>query len=316
MYQQITSNKRKSAALFAGFLLLYGVIGAGLYWYLGPAWGIGIVAIAVAVSMTALLRGEDVAVRIAGGQRIERKEQAPELWRMVENLSIVAGIPMPKLYISPDPSPNAFAAGRSPEAALVCVHQGLLDMLDEQELEGVIAHELSHVRNYDVRLMTYASILAGSIVLIVQIAARVGFWGGGRNRGGSGGGAANIIGLVIFIATIILAPLAASAIKLAISRKREFVADASAAELTRYPQALASALQQISSDQTAPTHPDDAIAHMMISAPLNMRGKESKLFATHPPASERIAKLMEMAGGVPHRHGQPVTQTFLEARGG
>ena len=309
MYEQIASNKRKSVALFAGFILLYAVIAAALYWYAGPGAAIAIAVLAVVISSTALFGGDDMAVKVAGGVRVERKEQAPELWRMVENLSIVAGVPMPRLYISPDPSANAFAAGRTPEKAVVCVNQGLLDLLDDRELEGVLAHELSHVRNYDVRLMTYAAVLAGSIVLLAQLGARVGFLGGGRDRRGGGGGP---IGLIILIATVVLAPIGATIIQLSISRKREFVADASAAELTRYPQALASALQQISGDDHAPTHDERAIAHMMIAPQLTVRGKKSSLFSTHPPTEQRVAALMEMAAGVPHQRGLPVAQTFRE----
>ncbi len=315
MYEQIARNKRKSVALFAGFLLLYGAIGAALYWYAGPGAAIIVAAITVGISATALFGGDDMAVRVAGGVRVERKEDAPELWRLVENLSIVAGIPMPRIYISPDRSANAFAAGRTPDKAIVCVHQGLLDLLDDRELEGVLAHELSHVRNYDVRLMTYASVLAGSIVLLAQIGARVGLLSGGRGNRSSGGGAAGIIGLVIFLATIILAPLGAAIIQLSISRKREFVADASAAELTRYPQALASALQRISGDDAAPAHDERSIAHMMIAPQLTKGGKTSKLFSTHPPTQDRVDALMEMASGVPHLHGAPVSQTFLERSG-
>lgn len=314
MYQQIASNKRKSVALFAGFLLLYGLIGWALYWYAGPEASIFVAVIAVGISSTALFGGgESLAIKMAGGELVERKEDAPELWRLVENLSIVAGIPMPKIYISPDRSANAFAAGRNPEQAVVCVHQGLLDLLDDRELEGVLAHELSHVRNYDVRLMTYASVLAGSIVLLAQLGARVGLLSGGRgNRNSSGGGAGGPIQLVVLLATLILAPIGAAIIQLSISRKREFVADASAAELTRYPQALASALERISGDDAAPAHDERTIAHMMIAPQLTPGGKTSKLFSTHPPTQDRIDALMEMASGVPHLHGAPVSQTFLE----
>lgn len=312
MYDQIASNKRKSVALFAGFLVLYAAIAGALYWYAGPGAAAIVAVIAVVISGVALFGGDDLAVRVAGGQHVERKEDAPELWRLVENLSIVAGVPMPKIYLSPDRSPNAFAAGRRPEGAIVCVNQGLLELLDDRELEGVIAHELSHIRNYDVRLMTFAAVLAGSIVLLAQLAGRIGFFGGGRNRGSGGGG---IIGLVVLIATVILAPIGAMIIQLAISRRREFVADASAAELTRYPQALASALHRIAGDDTPPLADETAIAHMMIAPQVNARGKKSTLFSTHPPTEQRVAKLMEMASGVPHQHGLPVSQTFLE-RGG
>ncbi|MEH3053220.1 MAG: M48 family metallopeptidase [Patulibacter minatonensis] len=314
MYEQITANKRKSFALFAGFLLLYGLIAYALYLYVGPIGGAITMGIAVVMSLTALFGGDDLAVRVAGGQRVERKEDAPELWRMVENLAITAGLPMPRLYISPDPSANAFAAGRTPEQAIVCVNQGLLNVLDDAELEGVIAHELTHVRNYDVRLMTYATVLAGSIALIAQLLSHALWFSGGRRSRDSGPG--GIIGLVAVVLVIVLAPIAATIIQLAISRKREYVADAGAVDLTRYPQGLASALMTISGDQTPPQRDERTIAHMMIAPQLTPGGRSSALFSTHPPTEDRIAKLMEMAGGVPHQKRTPVAQQFIEGQAG
>lgn len=308
MYEQIASNKRKSVALFLGFFVLYAAIAGAVYYASGPGGAIIVAVIAAVMTATTLFGGDDLAVRIAGGRQVMRKEDAPELWRLVENLAITAGVPMPRLFISSDPSANAFAAGRSPKTAIICVNQGLLDVLDPQELEGVLAHEMSHIRNYDVRLMTYAAVLAGSIAMIAQLAV---YSGGGRDRRGD----SNPLGIIILLFTLILAPLAATIIQLAISRKREFVADASAAELTRYPQALASALNQISGDGTPPTHNDNAIAHMMIAPPpMAARGEKARrsLFSTHPPTEERIAALLEMAGGVTHHHGQPAAQLFIE----
>jgi heat shock protein HtpX len=205
---------------------------------------------------------------------------------------------MPRLYIVEDESPNAFAAGRSPKQAIVAVTTGLLERLDEEELEGVLAHEISHIRNYDVRLMTWAAILAGSIALLAQIFLRAMWFGGGdRNRG------ANPIVLVVVIVSLILAPIAAVLIQFAISRRREYVADASAAELTRYPQGLASALEQISgAAKPSARLGNQAIAHLMIVAPLGARGHTSKLFSTHPPMEDRIGRLAQLAGGADHRH--------------
>jgi heat shock protein HtpX len=238
---------------------------------------------------------------VSGARRVERKEEAPELWRKVENLAITAGLPMPRLYIVPDESPNAFAAGRNPKQAVVAVTSGLLETVDEEELEGVLAHEMSHVRNYDVRLMTYAAVLAGSIALLANIMLRAMWFGGGRdNRGG------NPLVLIAVIAGAILAPVAAVVIQTAISRRREYVADASAVELTRYPQGLASALRTISGNAKPSARlSDGSIAHLMIAAPLGARGKVSTLFSTHPPIEDRIARLDEMAGGQTHRHGLP-----------
>ncbi|MGB0873113.1 MAG: M48 family metallopeptidase [Solirubrobacterales bacterium] len=307
MYEQITSNKRKSWLLMSGFLLVYTVIAYALYLWVGPVGTFVVAAIAIAMVLASLFGGDDLAVALAGGKKVEKKEDAPELWRMVENLSITAGVPMPRLYISNDHSPNAFAAGRTPEQALICVNRGLLEVLDDQELYGVLAHEMAHIRNYDVRLMTYAAVLAGSIALIAQLLTYT-LWFGGGNRNNSGGG--NIIALVAVLLTIVLAPIAATIIQLSISRKREYVADASGAELTRYPQGLASALNQISGNMVATDRPEEAIAHMMIAPSLNAKGKASTLFATHPPTEERVALLTEMAGGINHKHDRPVGSYF------
>ncbi len=301
MYKQISSNKRKSLALLVGFLVLYAVLGYLLSLYFGPAALIVAGTIAVFMLVINMWIADDLVAAVTGAQRIERKEEAPELWRMVENLAITAGLPMPRLFIVPDESPNAFAAGRTPRQAIVAVTTGLLERLDEEELEGVLAHEMSHIRNYDVRLMTWAAVLAGSIALLAQIFTRaLWFGGGGRDRGG---GAANVILLVVVVVSLILAPIAAVLIQFAISRRREYVADAGAAELTRYPQGLASALAAIS-EQAKPSRAlgNPAIAHMMIVAPLGGRGRSSKLFSTHPAPEDRIARLAQMAGGADHRH--------------
>jgi heat shock protein HtpX len=302
MYQQITSNKRKSLLLLGGFILLYAGIGWLLSLWFGE-WAFFVaLGIAVVMVIVNLYMGDDLVLAVSGAQRVESKDQAPELWRKVENLAITAGLPMPRLYIVPDDSPNAFAAGRKPEQAIVAVTSGLLERLDEEELEGVLAHEVSHIRNYDVRLMTYAAVLAGSIAMISQIFLRGLLWGG-DSREGRG---ANPVVLIVVLIALILAPVAAIVIQTAISRRREYVADASAVELTRYPQGLASALSVISGDTTtSPRLSNGAIAHMMIAQPLSARGRVSRLFATHPPIEDRIARLERMAAGQSHRHGLP-----------
>jgi heat shock protein HtpX len=311
MYQQISSNKRKSWLLMSGFLAIYAVIAYGLYLWVGPIGAFGIGALAIMMVLISLFGGDDMAVMAAGGKQVKSKDEAPELWRMVENLSITAGLPMPRLYISADHSPNAFAAGRNPDQALICVNQGLLDVLDDQELYGVLAHEMAHIKNLDVKLMTYAAVLAGSIAMIAQIIS-YGLFFGGNNREGGGGW----LGLIVILLTIILAPIAATIIQLSISRKREYVADASGVELTRYPQGLASALNQISGNMVATDRPEDAIAHMMIAPSMNARGKESTLFATHPATEDRVARLTEMAAGITHRHDRPVGSYFTIALAG
>jgi heat shock protein HtpX len=305
MYKQISTNKRKSWLLMSGFLAIYALIAYALYIAVGPIGSIAVAILAFVMVLISLFGGDDMAVLAAGGKQIKSKSEAPELWRMVENLSITAGLTMPRLYISPDPSPNAFAAGRNQEQALICVNKGLLDVLDDQELYGVLAHEMAHIKNLDVKLMTYVAVLAGSIALIAQIISYGMFFGGGNRDSGGGW-----IGIVVLLLTIILAPIAATIIQLSISRKREYVADASGAELTRYPQGLASALNQISGNMVPTDRPEEAIAHMMIAPTMNARGKESTLFATHPATEDRVGRLTEMAGGISHRHDRPVGSYF------
>jgi heat shock protein HtpX len=246
-----------------------------------------------------LYMGDDLVALVSGARHVERKEEAPELWRRVENLAITAGIPMPRIFIANDDAPNAFAAGRNPKQAIVFVTTGLLSRLDEEELEGVLAHELSHIRNYDVRLMTWAAVLAGSIALLANIFLRMLWFGGDRDRGGG----ANPLLLIAIVLGAILAPIAAVVIQLAISRRREYVADASGAELTRYPQGLASALRTISANAKPSVHlGNPSIAHLMIAPQVGPTGRVSKLFSTHPPTEDRIARLEQMAGGDEHRH--------------
>lgn len=305
MYEQIAANKRRSIMLLFGFLALYGLLGWLASLYLGTAALVIGGTVAVVMLVINLFMGDDLAVLVAGGKRISKKEDAPELWRLVENLSITAGLPMPRVYISADQAPNAFAAGRTPDQAIVCVTSALLHTLDEAELEGVLAHELSHIRNYDVRLMTYAAVLAGSIAMLSEAVLRILFWGGGDEEN------ANPIALIGLIAGAILAPIAAILIQMAISRRREYVADAAAVELTRYPQGLASALMKISTNMKPSNETGSrSIAHLMIAPPLSPLGRASKLFATHPPTEDRIARLTEMAGGQTHN---PHHQSYAKA---
>ena len=216
-----------------------------------------------------------------------------ELHRILENLAITAGLPKPRLYIIEDNAPNAFAAGRDPKHAVVAVTTGLLAQLDRSELEGVLAHELSHVGNRDILVMTVAVVLAGLITVVVDMFLRVSLFGGGGNRDRGG----NAVLAIVAILAIILAPIAAQLIQMAISRKREFLADASGALLTRYPDGLASALQKISSYQAPMRKASHATAHLFISNPFGTHeaGKFiAKIFSTHPPVTERIAALKGM----------------------
>lgn len=294
MYQAIDSNKQKSAflmALFVGILLAAGYV----YGYVTESGWFGL-GIALAISLVSTLvtwfAGDKIVLSTTGAQRIESREQATDLWNLVENLSITAGVPMPALYIINDASPNAFATGRDPEHASVAVTTGLLQRLNKTELEGVLAHELSHVKNYDIRWMMVVAILVGSIALLSDL-----FFRGGMVKGHSDkkrdGGWLMIIGLVL----LILAPIVGQLIKLAISRKREFLADASGALLTRYPEGLASALEKISQAGVPVQKAPSATAHLWISSPLHQEGKANfleKLFSTHPPVEERIRQLRDM----------------------
>jgi heat shock protein HtpX len=301
VYKQIASNKRNSILLLIGFLVLYGALGWLFSLWLGQAALFLALFIAVFMVIINLFMGDDLVALVSGARRVERKEEAPELWRRVENLAITAGLPMPRIFIANDDAPNAFAAGRNPKQAIVCVTTGLLARLDEEELEGVLAHELSHVRNYDVRLMTWAAVLAGSIALLANVLGQTLWFGGDRDRNGG----SNPLLLIGVIAGVILAPVAATVIQLAISRRREYVADAAGAELTRYPQGLASALRTIEANAKPSTHlSNPSIAHLMIAPQLGPSGRASKLFSTHPSTDDRVARLDEMAGGDVHRHEQ------------
>ena len=308
---QIRSNQRRSRWLFAGFLLVYTVLALASSFLLGgwpvtPSYAIlvGFAALSGVIIAFAWWGGDNMAVLVGGGKHATSREQCPALWDAVETMSIAAGIPMPRVYISSDPSPNAFAAGSNPDQAIICVNQGLLQILDKEELEGVVAHEISHIRNLDVRTMTFAAVLAGGIVILTQALARVLLFSGNNNNNS---GPLAIIGLVASILAIVLAPLVALMIQMSISRRREFLADASAAELTRYPQGLSSALKKISGSTVAPLHDEKAIAHMYISAPFK-KGKRSSLFATHPDPQERIRLLDELAAGQIHTNRPTLVQ--------
>lgn len=316
MYEQISSNRRRSRAMLAGFVAIYAAIGASTYLMFGW-WGAGVIAAgALATLGVSAWRGSKLPIELAGGERIERAADAPELWRRTENLAITAGIPMPELYVARrDFSANAFAAGRTPQEAKICVTQGLLNTLDDLELEAVLAHEISHIRNEDVRLMTYAAMLAGSLALLAQVVYGYAlFLAKSRSMAERlrrpDRRVATTNARLLAPVVVIVAPISALLVKSSISREREHLADASAVELTRYPQALASALQAIDEHPVrSPTRDERVIGHMMIAAPLRTSGRFGRFFASHPPIDERIARLTELAGGVQHQRGSVVAQT-------
>ncbi len=293
LYTQKGSNIRKTWLLMTAFFLLVIAIGYFMAWYLNNP---GILYIAVAFSIimnvTAYWFSDKIALAATGAKEADPSEFR-ELHRLVENLAITAGLPKPRVYVIDDPAPNAFAAGRNPEHAVISVTTGLLSRLDRSELEGVVAHELSHIGNRDILVMTVAVVLAGFISVIADLFLRMTFWGGGRDRDSKGNALFMIIGLV----GVILAPIAAQLIQLAISRKREFLADASGALLTRYPDALASALQKISSYDAPMRKASHATAHLFISNPFGPHEAGrfvARLFSTHPPVEERVAALVGM----------------------
>jgi heat shock protein HtpX len=292
LYTQQGKNIFRTWVLMTGFFLVVMAVGWFVSIYMGsPVYLWMAVAFSIVMNVTAFWFSDKIALASAHAKEAD-SVQYLELHRIIENLAITAGLPKPRIYIIEDPAPNAFAAGRNPKHSVVAVTTGLLERLDRTELEGVIAHELSHIGNRDILVMTVAVVLAGFISVIADMLFRVSLFGGG-NRDSK----VHPIVLVVGIVGIILAPIAAQLIHLAISRKREFLADASGALLTRYPDALASALAKISSYQAPMQHATSATAHLYISNPFGPAGAGSfmrKLFATHPPVEERIAALQGM----------------------
>jgi heat shock protein HtpX len=292
MYREIDSNKRNSVILMMIFIAV--IIGLG--YILEKAFGDGnytIVYMAIFFSifsvMISYFQGDKIALATTGAKPIV-KEDNRYLYNMVENLCIASGTPMPKLYIMEDVAINAFATGRKPEISSIAVTRGTLEKLTNEELEGVLAHELSHVKNYDIRFMMLVAVLVGAVAMMSNFFLRSRMFGG-RSRDDKGN--ANGIILIIGIILAILSPIIAELIKLAISRKREYLADASGALITRYPEGLASALEKISLDNQPMARASSATAHLFIASPFSGK-KISGLFSTHPPIEERIARLRGM----------------------
>lgn len=291
LYTHQGENLRKTWFLMGSFLILVIAIGYGVSWYMESSIILYIaVAFALIMNVGSYWFSDKIVLRMTNAHPATL-ESNRELYNIVENLSITAGLPMPKVYIVNDPAPNAFATGRDPEHAVVAVTTGLLQMLEKNELEGVVAHELAHIGNRDMLVMTVAVVLAGFIAILADFFMRMMLFGGGDNRD------RHPIFLVVAIVGIILAPLAAQLIKMAVSRKREYLADASGALLTRYPEGLASALEKISSYGRPMQKTSHATAHLFISDPYGNEKKKgigqkiSGLFQTHPPAGERIERL-------------------------
>ena len=294
MYSEISSNKWKSVLLFLAFFIFIGIFIwiINLFFFQGYFFIIGAAIVAIIFALISYYSGDKIVLAMSHAKEANKKDHA-HLINTVEGLSIAAGIPQPKVYIIPGAQINAMAMGTSPKKASVAVTEGALQKLNRQELEGVIAHELSHIKNYDIRVMVLASVLVGIIVFTSEIMLRS-FLFGGISNGNREGGRSNLIFIVIGIVLLLLAPAIAQIIKLAISRKREYLADASGALLTRYPKGLADALKKIKNDTSELNTASNANAHMYISSPFKKKQWFAGLFQTHPNVDDRIKKLEAM----------------------
>ena len=300
MFELIRANKRRSVALIASFCVVLGLVGAAFGLYIGNGLVGTIVALVFSggMSMVSYWKADKIALSVSRAYPAD-PVQYQRLHNLVEGLCIASGLPKPAVYLVDDPAPNAFATGRDPKHAAIAVTTGLLEKLNRVELEGVLAHELSHIRNYDILVSTLAVTLVGAVALLTNLAIRMMWWNGGRvNRDGDrdGGNPLAIVGLVL----LIFAPIIAKAMQAAISRKRETLADVSACQMTRYPPGLISALEKLRDDVTVTHAASTATAHMWIEQPMagvgdgGKMGRWNKMFDTHPPLQERIALLREL----------------------
>lgn len=295
MYNEIASNKRRSVILitiFIAFIILLGYV-YDRVWGMGGYSGV-IIAVFVSFFMTAVsyFQGDKIALYTNGAKPIT-KEENRYVYNLVENLCITAGLPVPKIYIIEDLAINAFATGRKPELASIALSRGAIEKLTNEELEGVISHELSHIKNYDIRFMMLVAVMVGTIALLSDMMWRIRFFGGRRSEKSEEGGQLGVIILIVGVILAVLSPLIAELIKLAISRRREYLADASGALITRYPEGLASALEKISQENLPMQHAATATAHLFLASPFKEKSMKS-LFSTHPPITERIIRLRKM----------------------
>ncbi|MBT1606593.1 MULTISPECIES: M48 family metalloprotease [Curtobacterium] len=293
MYSAIARNKRNTVVIVLVFLLIIGALGF-LGGYLAGNVSIGFIVLVVALGYAVLqyFLAARQATAIAGGVEIDRVSE-PRLWRTVENLAIATGMPMPRVFVIPDPAPNAFATGRDPEHAVVAATTGLLELMDDQELQGVMAHELGHVRNYDIRVSTMVFGLVVAVGLIADVLLRISIFSGlsgGRNRNSDNGGSANPVLLIAGIVAVIVAPIAAAGVQAAVSRQREYLADATGAMTTRHPEGLARALEKLGAYGRPTQTQNSSMAHLWIADPMRP-GVMDRLFSTHPPLPDRIARL-------------------------
>ena len=296
MYRAIAANKRNTIFIIALFLIIIAALGfVASYIWGGGSYTIFIGTIIGALAYTAFqyFAASGQALAISGAHEIQKSDN-PRLYRIVENLAITNGLPMPKVYIISDPAPNAFATGRDPQHAVVAATTGLLELMDDAELEGVMAHEIGHVQNYDIRVTTVVFGLVVAIGFLSDILLRMSFFSGGNRNNNNNGG--NPIVLILGLASIVIAPLVAGVVQAAVSRQREYLADATGAMTTRHPDALASALQKLAEYGQPMRRQNTSMAHMWISDPTKP-GIIDRLFSTHPPLGERIKRLGEIGRG-------------------
>lgn len=298
LYKQIASNKRKTWILLIVFFLLLAIVGyaVGFLFMNSGIWGVTVaMIIGFIYALTMIFQSTEIVMSMNGAREVDMNEE-PVLYHVVEDMAMVAQIPMPRVFIIDDASLNAFATGSNPQNAAVAATSGLLAIMNREELEAVIGHEVSHIRNYDIRISTIAVALASAITLLSSMAGRMMWWGGagrGRRSDDRDGGGLEVIMLVVSLLAIVLAPLAATLVQLAISRQREFLADASSVELTRNPKGMINALLKLENSQPMTHHVDDASSALYINDP-QKPGFLKKLFYTHPPISERIERLKNM----------------------
>ncbi|GMA28120.1 M48 family metalloprotease [Arenivirga flava] len=294
MYRAIAANKRKTVLIIAAFILIVGAIGFIGGYFAGNTLGYGVTTLVIAGGYATIqyFLASSQALSMSGAREISKADE-PRLYRIVENLAITTGMPMPKVYVIDDPAPNAFATGTKPEKAVVAATTGLLDIMDDAELEGVMAHELGHVRNYDIRVSLIVFGLVVAVGLIADFFMRLSFFGGGRSNSNGGN---QILLLVFGLVAAIVAPLVAAVVQAAVSRQREYLADATGAEITRYPDGLARALDKLQQYGRPLQRQNATMAHLYIADPMKP-GLMDRLFSTHPPIPQRIERLQRIGEG-------------------
>jgi heat shock protein HtpX len=308
-YQQIASNRRRSIVLVLAITALFAAFGFVVGFAIGGNWQSGLLAVVIASAISLLISsvsyyaGDSLVLAVSGAHEVT-EQMAPQLMNVVRELTIAGNLPMPKVYIIDDTAPNAFATGRDPAHASVAVTSGLLEKLDREELQGVLGHELSHVKNLDIRFALLVAVLVGSIALLADFFLRFTFWsgvsGGRRSSRDSGGGGLQVVFLIVGLVLAIVAPIIARAVQLAVSRQREYLADASSVELTRNPYGLERALAKIAADQEVLEVANRATQHLYIVNPIKkFEARASGLTSTHPPIVDRINRLRALTGEAP-----------------